>query len=89
MMAVEVGDRAQFRGIRPNRAWQVLGGAVVAFETMRCLGIDEAEVSPWALREGIMLEYLSSLRTPENELSLQLLRFDGAKEIATVTALPR
>lgn len=36
-----------------------------------------------------MLEYLSSLRTPENELSLQLLRFDGAKEIATVTALPR
>lgn len=51
MMAVEVGDRAQFRGIRPNRAWQVLGGAVVAFETMRCLGIDEAEVSPWALRE--------------------------------------
>ncbi|MCV7365824.1 Ppx/GppA family phosphatase [Mycolicibacterium neworleansense] len=89
MMAVDVQDRAQFRGIRPARAWQVLGGAVVAFETMRCLGIDEAEVSPWALREGIMLEYLSSMRAPESDLALQLLRFDGAKELATVTALPR
>ncbi|MCV7334294.1 hypothetical protein H7K12_04745 [Mycobacterium senegalense] len=87
LMAVGVQDRAQFRGIKPARAWQVLGGAVVAFETMRCLGVEEVEVSPWALREGIMLEYLSSLRAPESELTLQLLRFDGSKDMATVTAL--
>ncbi|MCV7065073.1 hypothetical protein H7H51_03995 [Mycolicibacterium farcinogenes] len=89
LMAVDVQERAQFRGIKPSRAWQVLGGAVVAYETMRCLGIAAAEVSPWALREGIMLEYLSSLRVPESELALQLLRFDGPNEVATIHALPR
>ncbi|WP_234790697.1 hypothetical protein [Mycolicibacterium wolinskyi] len=92
LMGVSVQERAQFRGIKPARAWQILGGAVVAYETMRCLGIDQAEVSPWALREGIMLEYLSSLRIPEGELSLQPLAFDRSSEDpaqANVTTLPR
>src|SRR3954468_13452014 len=75
LMAVNAGDRAGFRGIKSARAWQILGGAVVAYETMRCLGIDRAEVSPWALREGIVLEHLLSLCGPDTGLPLQPLMF--------------
>jgi exopolyphosphatase/guanosine-5'-triphosphate,3'-diphosphate pyrophosphatase len=34
---------------------------VVLYEAMRAFGIDELEVSPWALREGIILRYLDAL----------------------------
>lgn len=87
MIPVSAKKRAHLRDIRPARAWQILGGAVVAYETMRCLGIDEADVSPWALREGIMLERLSSLRSDE-PLTLQPLRFIDSAAPATVRALP-
>ncbi|WP_158087209.1 hypothetical protein [Mycobacterium aquaticum] len=87
LAVVDASDRSQFRGIKPARAWQILGGAVVAYETMRCLGIERAEVSPWALREGIMLGYLSSIRIPEGELVLQPLTFDRSDGSATVTSL--
>jgi hypothetical protein len=54
---------------------------------MRCLRVDEAELSPWALREGIMLERLSSLREDE-PLMLQALNFIDSGPHATVRALP-
>ncbi len=69
--AVAAADRSRFRGVKFARAWQILGGAVVAYETMRCLGVEIAEVSPWALREGIMLKHLFSLREPDAGLTLQ------------------
>jgi exopolyphosphatase / guanosine-5'-triphosphate,3'-diphosphate pyrophosphatase len=87
LVEVSAKKRAHFRGIRPARAWQILGGAVVAYETMRCLRVDEAELSPWALREGIMLEHLSSLREDE-PLMLQALNFMDSAPDATVRALP-
>ena len=87
MIPITAKKRGRQRGIRAARAWQILGGAVVAYETMRCLGIDEADVSPWALREGIMLEHLSSLRS-EEPLTLQPLRFIESAAPATVRALP-
>lgn len=88
LMAVAAPDRAQFRGIKPARAWQILGGAVVACETMRCLRIDEAEVSPWALREGIVLGHLFSLSGVGERLPLQPLTFIHAVDSSTVTSLP-
>jgi exopolyphosphatase/guanosine-5'-triphosphate,3'-diphosphate pyrophosphatase len=86
-MAVAASDRAQFRGVKPERTWQILGGAVVAYETMRCLGVKQAEVSPWALREGIVLEHLSSLRGPGERLALQPLAFNESEESATITTM--
>ena len=53
---------------------------------MRCLGIDRAEVSPWALREGIVLEHLLSLRGPGTGLPMQPLMFRDSGD-ATVTPL--
>ena len=87
LVEVSAKKRSHLRGIRPARAWQILGGAVVAYETMRCLRVDEADVSPWALREGIMLEHLSSLREDE-PLMLQALNFIESGPQATVRALP-
>lgn len=87
LMAVAAEERANFRGIKPSRAWQILGGAVVAFETMRCLGIKKAEISPWALREGIVLEHLSSLGRTGERLPLQPLAFAESTGSATITPL--
>jgi exopolyphosphatase/guanosine-5'-triphosphate,3'-diphosphate pyrophosphatase len=58
---IPVEDRADVPGVSDNRAPQILGGAVVALETMRRLRIEEAELSPWALREGIMLAHLAQV----------------------------
>jgi exopolyphosphatase / guanosine-5'-triphosphate,3'-diphosphate pyrophosphatase len=88
LMAVAARDRAELRGVKPARAWQILGGAVVAYETMRCLRVEQAEVSPWALREGIVLEHLASLRGPGERLTLQPLMFNESVGSATITALP-
>jgi len=88
LMAVDAADRAEFRGVRPARASQILGGAVVAYETMRCLGIKRAEVSPWALREGIVLQHLFSIRGPDERLTLQPMTFNGSADSSNVTLLP-
>lgn len=82
-------DRGKLRGVKPARAWQILGGAVVAHETMRCLRIHEAEISPWALREGIVLEHLSTLAGTGEHLTLQPLTLDDAVPAATITPLSK
>jgi exopolyphosphatase/guanosine-5'-triphosphate,3'-diphosphate pyrophosphatase len=48
-------------GIAPDRAHQMQAGALVAEATMDLFEIDELEVCPWALREGVLLEYLDRL----------------------------
>jgi exopolyphosphatase / guanosine-5'-triphosphate,3'-diphosphate pyrophosphatase len=88
LVEISSNKRSSLRGIRPTRAWQILGGAIVGYETMRCLDVDEADVSPWALREGIMIEHLASLMQDE-PLMIQPLNFIESGTSATVTALPR
>ena len=61
MAAMPAEARQQLPGITPERTFQVVGGAVVLHSTMKALGIDELEVSPWALREGVLLRYLETL----------------------------
>ncbi len=50
--------RGELPGITPDRSFQIVAGAVVLSTAMRVLGLAELEVSPWALREGILLQYL-------------------------------
>ncbi|MEV6923555.1 Ppx/GppA phosphatase family protein [Dactylosporangium sp. NPDC051485] len=54
---------AEIDGVSPGRAHQILAGAVVADATMRMLGIDEVQVCPWALREGVILRRLEVLES--------------------------
>ena len=53
--------RQELPGITADRTMQIVAGAVVLHEAMRALRVDELEVSPWALREGVLLRYIESL----------------------------
>jgi len=48
-------ERAKLPGVSAGRAPQLLAGAIVAFTTLSLLGIDELQICPWALREGVIL----------------------------------
>ena len=89
LRVVPPAERARMRGLSTPRAGQILAGAIVALETLRYLEIDEADVSPWALREGIILEHLAAL-TDTTELPLQPLcpTLASTPTDATVMALP-
>jgi exopolyphosphatase/guanosine-5'-triphosphate,3'-diphosphate pyrophosphatase len=54
---------ANMDGVSARRAHQLLAGAVVAEATMRRLHIDELEICPWALREGVILRRLDILES--------------------------
>src|SRR6266702_1955237 len=54
-------DLAELDGVGPGRAHQVLAGAVVAAATLEALDVDELELCPWALREGVILRRLDQL----------------------------
>jgi exopolyphosphatase / guanosine-5'-triphosphate,3'-diphosphate pyrophosphatase len=77
--------RAKLRGISRARASQILAGAITAQATMAALDVTELEVSPWALREGIVLQYLS---TVDNGQQIPLQPLSRTPD-ATVTALPQ
>jgi exopolyphosphatase / guanosine-5'-triphosphate,3'-diphosphate pyrophosphatase len=63
--------RARLRGISAPRARQILAGAVAAHTVMHALEISRVEVSPWALREGIMLHHLQNTTRQTYQLPLQ------------------
>ncbi len=54
-------DLAELDGVSTARAHQTLAGAVVAGAAMDALGVDELELCPWALREGVILRRLDWL----------------------------
>ena len=52
---------AEMDGVSAARAHQLLAGAVVAEATMQRLGVDEVDLCPWALREGVILRRLDAI----------------------------
>lgn len=57
-------------GITPDRARQIVAGAVVLHEAMTALKVSELEASPWALREGVLLRYTEADRWDPSALEL-------------------
>lgn len=53
--------RPALPGITTDRTFQIVAGGVVLLETMRAFGVPALDVSPWALREGLILRYLDRL----------------------------
>ena len=51
-------ERAELPGVSQSRARQIVAGAIVARTVMERLHINELEICPWALREGIVLRWL-------------------------------
>jgi exopolyphosphatase/guanosine-5'-triphosphate,3'-diphosphate pyrophosphatase len=58
-------ERADLPGVSTGRAPQLLAGAIVAEAVMSLLDVDEVQVCPWALREGIILRRLDWIRPDE------------------------
>lgn len=53
-------ERARLPGVSASRAEQLLAGALVAHAAMDLLEVDEVEICPWALREGVLLRRLDA-----------------------------
>jgi exopolyphosphatase/guanosine-5'-triphosphate,3'-diphosphate pyrophosphatase len=62
---IPASARQELPGITPDRTFQIVAGAVVLHTAMAELGVDELEISPWALREGVLLRYIESLSWSE------------------------
>jgi exopolyphosphatase/guanosine-5'-triphosphate,3'-diphosphate pyrophosphatase len=54
-------ERRALHGVSPERAGQLLAGALVADAAMDLLGVTHLDICPWALREGVILRRLDSL----------------------------
>ena len=55
---MDAASRAALPGITPDRTFQIIAGGIVLSEAMRAFGVRELDVSPWALREGRLLQML-------------------------------
>ena len=62
LAGMSAAKRASLPGVSPSRSAQLLAGAVVAEATMSLLDVDQVEVCPWALREGLILRRLDWMR---------------------------
>jgi exopolyphosphatase/guanosine-5'-triphosphate,3'-diphosphate pyrophosphatase len=54
-------ERLQLPGVSPSREHQLVAGALVAEAAMDLFGLDEMEICPWALREGVLLERIDEI----------------------------
>lgn len=61
LSGVSIADRAKLPGVSTGRAGQLLAGAIVAEAAMDLLAVDELDVCPWALREGVILRRMDGL----------------------------
>ncbi|MBC9926468.1 MULTISPECIES: Ppx/GppA phosphatase family protein [unclassified Leucobacter] len=59
--------RQYLPGITPERGYQVLAGAIVLRTAMKVFDVSTLTISPWALREGIVLRYIDALDSPGAE----------------------
>ncbi|MEU3355926.1 Ppx/GppA phosphatase family protein [Streptomyces sp. NPDC037389] len=57
------GQRTRLPGVSEGRARQLLAGALVAEAALELFGVEEVEICPWALREGVILRRLDHLPT--------------------------
>ncbi len=55
---MDAASRAALPGITPDRTFQIVAGGIVLSQAMRAFGVKELDVSPWALREGRLLQML-------------------------------
>ncbi|MEC3996231.1 Ppx/GppA phosphatase family protein [Actinacidiphila sp. DG2A-62] len=58
LAAMTAARRAALPGVSEGRARQLLAGALVAEGAMDLFELDELEICPWALREGVILRKL-------------------------------
>ncbi|HET7398888.1 MAG TPA: Ppx/GppA phosphatase family protein [Intrasporangium sp.] len=58
---MSAAERARLPGVSVTRAPQLLGGALVVEAAMDLLRVDQLDICPWALREGLILRRLDHI----------------------------
>ena len=58
---IPASARQELPGITADRTFQIVAAAVSLHTAMTVLDLPELEVSPWALREGVLLRYIETL----------------------------
>lgn len=58
---MSLAEIAKLPGVSTDRAHQMRAGAVIAEAVMDLFHLEELEICPWALREGILLDHLDRL----------------------------
>jgi exopolyphosphatase/guanosine-5'-triphosphate,3'-diphosphate pyrophosphatase len=61
LSAMSVSERADMPGVSRTRAPQLAAAALVADAAMDLFGLNELEICPWALREGVILRRIDAL----------------------------
>ena len=61
LAVMSADQRAGLPGVSLVRAPQLAAGALVADAAMDLLGLEELEICPWALREGVLLRRIDTL----------------------------
>ncbi len=61
LLDMDVDDIAGLPGVSTSRAHQLAAGALVASAVMDVFDLDELEICPWALREGVLLDRLDQI----------------------------
>ncbi|QYJ03757.1 Ppx/GppA family phosphatase [Nocardioides panacisoli] len=61
LLQMSDSDLADLPGVSPSRTHQIVPGALVAEACMDIYDLDELEICPWALREGVILERIDRL----------------------------
>jgi exopolyphosphatase/guanosine-5'-triphosphate,3'-diphosphate pyrophosphatase len=62
LLAMNNKERSELPGVSSNRALQIVAGAIVAYSALSKLELDEVEICPWALREGLVLKWLDWMK---------------------------
>ncbi|MFE7776440.1 Ppx/GppA family phosphatase [Streptomyces sp. NPDC057445] len=63
LAAMTAAQRSMLPGVSEGRSAQLLAGALVAEGAMDLFGVDDLEICPWALREGVILRRLDHMPT--------------------------
>jgi exopolyphosphatase/guanosine-5'-triphosphate,3'-diphosphate pyrophosphatase len=61
LIGMDREDLVDLPGVSVDRAHQIVPGALVAEACMDIFDLDELEICPWALREGVILERFDTL----------------------------
>jgi exopolyphosphatase/guanosine-5'-triphosphate,3'-diphosphate pyrophosphatase len=61
LVAMSPDELADLPGVSSSRSHQILPGALVAEACMDIFDLQELEICPWALREGVILERIDKL----------------------------
>ncbi len=61
LIDMSLAEIAGLPGVSQDRAHQVVTGAMIASACMDLFELDELEICPWALREGVILEHLDRM----------------------------